>query len=150
MLPLGESQARVQLTQTPAIERGARVSPDGKWLVYSAVEQDRRAIWVQAFPAAHPERHLVAEGLDPSWRQDGKELYYMSLDGALMAAPVTSDSPLTFGPAVPLFRVQLDETNGALHTYAAAPDGQRFLISEVVQDDSPITVVIHWPALVRQ
>jgi hypothetical protein len=67
-----------------------------------------------------------------------------------MAAPVTSGAPLTFGPAVPVFRVELGETVALLHTYAAAPDGQRFLVSEVVQEDPPITVVIHWPALVRQ
>jgi hypothetical protein len=45
------------------------------------VEPDRRTIWVQPFPAAQPERRFVADGFDPSWRQDGKELYYMALDG---------------------------------------------------------------------
>jgi serine/threonine protein kinase/Tol biopolymer transport system component len=151
MMPLGESQSPpVQLTKSAAIEKVARVSPDGKWLAYSSVEQDRRAIWVQAFPAAQPERRFVADGIDPSWRQDGKELYYMSLDGTLMASPVTSDQPLKFGAAVPLFRAGIGDPNVPLHTYAAAPDGQRFLVSEVVQEESPITVVIHWPALVRQ
>jgi hypothetical protein len=151
MLPLGKSPApAVQLTKTTATERVARVSPDGKWLAYSSVESDRRAIWLQAFPGAQPERRLVADGFDPSWRQDGKELYYMALDGTLMAAPVTSPVPLTFGPAVALFRAEIGDPNVPLHIYAAAPDGQRFLVSEVAQDDTPITVVVHWPALVRQ
>jgi Tol biopolymer transport system component len=150
MVSLAGSQAPVQLTNTPAIDRVARVSPDGKWLAYASEEPDRRAIWVQPFPATQPERRFVADGFDPSWRQDGKELYYMSLDGNLMAAPVKSEAPLTFGPAVPLFRVEFGDPSMVLHTYAAAPDGQRFLVSEVPQKDPPITVVIHWPALVRQ
>ena len=150
MVPLVAPHTPVQLTTTPAVERVAQVSPDGQWLVYSSVEQDRRAIWMQSFPGAQPERRFVADGFNPSWRQDGKELYYMSLDETLMAAPVTSHAPLTLGPAVPLFRVELGDLSTVLHTYAAAPDGQRFLVSEVLQKDPPITVVIHWLALVRQ
>ena len=150
MLPMTEPQTPVQLTKTPAIKRAARVSPDGKWLAYSTIAQDRREIWVQPFPGAQPQPTLVAEGLDPSWRQDGKELYYMAPDGTLMAAPVTSAAPLKFGQAVPLFRTEIGEATILVHTYAAAPDGQRFLVSEVTQAESPITVIVNWPALVRQ
>lgn len=148
MVPIDPPGAPVPLTRTAAIERVARASPDGKWLAYSSVEPDRRTIWVQSFPGAAQERIQVGNGLDPSWRQDGKELYYMALDGTLMAAAVTAGSPLRLGPAVPLFRIELGA--GPLHFYAAASDGQRFLVSEVTAADPPITVVVHWPALLRQ
>lgn len=151
MVPVAEPRTPVQLTRSPAIEKTGRVSPDLKWLAYASAEEERREIWVQPFPGGpESQRIFVGDGFDPSWRQDGKELYYLSLDGSVMSVPVASEAPLKLGPPVALFRTALPEANVALHLYAAAPDGQRFLVSEPTQTAPPITIVVNWQALVRQ
>jgi serine/threonine protein kinase/Tol biopolymer transport system component len=139
-----------QLTRTGTAEKTARLSADGKWLAYTLIDHGARSIWIQAFPEGSvPQRVPAEEGFDPSWRQDGQELYYITSAGALMMVPVNSGATLTFGTPVRLFAVE----RGAhipLHVFAAAPDGQRFLVSEPVQRETSITVVVHWTSLVRQ
>jgi hypothetical protein len=80
-------------------------------------------------------------GDKPRWRRDGKELYYLALNGRLMAVAVRSTAT-TFEPgvAVPLFETR---TRGYA-PYDVAPDG-RFLINTVDTASSAlITVVLNW------
>jgi eukaryotic-like serine/threonine-protein kinase len=83
----------------------------------------------------------TAGGDKPRWRRDGKELYYLALDGRRKAVPVRSTAT-TFEPgvAVPLF-----ETRTRGYTpYDVAADG-RFLINMVdTTSSAPITVVLNW------
>ena len=84
VLPLdGADKQPRRITNTPAIrETTARLSPDVRWIAYTAEENGRPDIWVQEFPSgAAPRRITTSGGRDPSWRKDGKELYYVTRDG---------------------------------------------------------------------
>jgi hypothetical protein len=91
-----------------------------------------------------------AGGAKPRWRRDGKELYYIALDGKMMAVPVKSTAT-TFeaGVAVPLF----DTHTRGYTPYDVAADG-RFLINTAMGDasanSSPITVVLNWTAELKK
>ncbi len=148
-LPLtGNDRTPQQITHTPEIqETTARLSPDGRWLAYTAGERTEMNIWVQEFPGGAPARQVsVNGGRDPNWRVDGKELYYMALTG-LMAVDVTTGPSLVFGAPKELFKVDLGNAGVPLHLYSASPDGQRFLVSEVSGEPQVITVVVHWTSL---
>jgi dipeptidyl aminopeptidase/acylaminoacyl peptidase len=99
-LPLtGNDRSPRQVTHTPDIlETTARLSPDGRWLAYTAGERNQMNIWVQEFPSGAPAQQIsVNGGRDPNWRADGKELYYMATaPGALMAVNVTTGPSLAF------------------------------------------------------
>jgi hypothetical protein len=88
-------------------------------------------------------------GIEPQWRADGGELYFIALDKQLMAVPVVSESTLRVGAPAPLFQTAVD-TSGVPITgrnqYVAAPDGARFLIKQPRPDAPPtaITVVVNW------
>ncbi len=83
------------------------------------------------------------------WRRDGKELFYIALDGRLMAVPiqVANTQTIEAGSPVPLFATRV---GGALpfpyaQKYLVSPDGQRFLMSTVSDEvPSPITVLLNW------
>ena len=73
-------------------------SPDGRWVAYYSDESGRYEIYVRPFSAGSPgslQRRpqvagFAAGGVEPRWRADGRELYYVALDGKLMAVEVTS------------------------------------------------------------
>ena len=57
-----------------------------------------------------------------------------------MAVPVTlHGSDISPGTPAALFWAPLGSQE-----YTASPDGQRFLINKVVQEASPITVLLNW------
>jgi hypothetical protein len=84
-------------------------------------------------------------GLMPRWRRDGAELFYVERN-QLIALPVTRrGTALEFGVPRRLFTFP----QGWEGVFEPAPDGQRFLITRVVTDASPITVISNWKPPVR-
>ena len=80
------------------------------------------------------------------------ELYYLAADGKLMVVGVeASGSGMTAGVPSPLFQTKLRGTVSSSH-FAAADDGQRFLMSVAADETSraPITVVLNWDAEARR
>ncbi len=122
----------------------SRLSPNGRWVAYTSNESGRSEVYVQSFPPSEGKWQISTEGgLEPSWRRDGKELYYTSGD-KLIAMEVRTDSPV-FEPglAKPLFTVHLEATTRRSR-YEAAANGRRFLINLPVESSSPFTVAINW------
>jgi hypothetical protein len=71
-----------------------------------------------------------------------------------MAVGITSKpTALEFSPPKALFptRIQWMEIQAVAHHYAAAPDGQRFLMIRATEEArlSPITVVLNWTAALK-
>jgi hypothetical protein len=153
VLPLdGADKQPRRITNTPEIkENTARVSPDVRWIAYTAEENGRPDIWVQEFPSgAAPRRLTMSGGRDPSWRRDGKELYYVTNDRTLMALPVETGEVFTSGTPSALFRFDPGAIGVPLHLYSATPDGSRFLVGEVVRAPDVITLLVHWTSLLRR
>lgn len=125
----------------------ARVSPNGRWLAYDSTEAGITQVFVTAFPVPG-ERWLVSTGggSDPQWRGDGGELYYIAPDQTLMAVSVETAPAFNARTPEPLFRASLDPTSLAFGpAYAPAPDGQRFLVVEVIGDYEPhLVATLNW------
>ncbi len=66
-------------------------------------------------------------GVQPRWRRDGKELYYLALDGKLMAVDIRVDARIESGVPRPLFDTKL-RVDPIRDQFAVTADGQRFLI----------------------
>ena len=106
---------------------------------------------MQTVPATGDKRQISTQGGSrPRWRQDGKELYYLSADGKLMAVPVKLGAgTLEVGAAERLFDLSLASGTGVNRGFLYAPsaNGQRFLAS-VLTDGSmpPVTIWMNWMA----
>jgi Tol biopolymer transport system component len=76
-------------------EEQGRFSPDTRWIAYASDESGRSEIYIQPFPAppnGGSKTPISRDGgSQPRWRLDGKELFYSSPDGKLMAVDVTED-----------------------------------------------------------
>jgi Tol biopolymer transport system component/predicted Ser/Thr protein kinase len=149
-LPVAPSGAPMRITDGSGGARCARFSPDGHWIAYAVMIGGVSTVWVQAFPDGGQKRRVSpGQGYDPSWRADGRELYYMTENGALMAATVAVGATFASQPPVMLFQTNPGSILLYQHVYAAAPDGQRFLVTQLADTPDRITVVRNWTSLVR-
>ena len=154
LLPMsGDRQPRAFL-RTPAREIQAQVSPDGRWIAYASDDSGRLEVYVDSFPAPGAKVTISnGGGGQPQWRRDGKELFYLTSDGTLMAVNVVAgDAALRIARAQPLFRTTLNRAlSDDRNIYTAAADGQRFLISspDIGAEPERITVLANWTAALR-
>jgi serine/threonine-protein kinase len=126
--PAGGGAARTYVA-TPAHERGARASPDGRWVVYQSDETGRVEVYVQSYPLPGAKIPVSVDGgTNPVWRGDGREIYYWKGD-QLIAASVTADGTgksLIVRSRAPLFRAPYVGSLGA--NYDVSRDGSRFIL----------------------
>ena len=148
-LPVEGDRRPVRLTETPAHESSARLSPDGKWLAVTVSDAKQRSIWVQAFPGGGERRPIAgAAGSDASWSGDQRELFYMAADGTVMAVPMkTTDTSWTSGPPVALFKTNSGFLD--IRALCVSPDAQRFLVPERAAVPDAITVMLNWTSRLR-
>ena len=157
MLPLnGEGKPRPFL-QTPAFEGGAMFSPDGHWLAYTSDESGRYEVYVQPFPGPGGKWQVSTEGgQQPRWGQNGRELFYLGLDGQTVIAADVITQP-EFSASKPRVISQTQGFAGITpplqSNYDVAPDGQRFLRAkptEWAELPAQINVALNWLEELKQ
>jgi Tol biopolymer transport system component len=150
-LPMAGDRTPFPVVETKATEHHGQFSPDGKWIAYQSDESGREEVYLHPFPGPGA-RSLISTngGVQVRWRRDGKELFYVALDGRLMAVPIQlAADGRTFeaGAPVALFLTRLFGIQGLnmRQQYMPSPDGQRFLVDTVTESvESPITVILNW------
>jgi Tol biopolymer transport system component len=148
--PAGEPVAAAR-TLSGIVDQ-AQMSPDGTWIAYNASESGRYEVYVTPFPPTG-ERYSVsrAGGLQPTWRADGGELYYLTAEGALNAVKVlVSGGKFDTSDPVELVRPRLASVSPSLEQYAPHPSGTKFLFLETAGDENNLSlgVLLNWPSLV--
>lgn len=155
VLPLfGERKAYPLFHNATYDHMDGRVSFDGKWIAYTSTEAGPGEIYVTSFPDAVGKWQIGSGIVVPSalWRADGKELYFVTPDGKLMAASIKAAAgSITVEGVRPLFRSPF--LTGLVHNiFDVDPkDGQRF-IGSAAPDTSglPLNVITNWPAELRK
>jgi Tol biopolymer transport system component len=157
------SKKSAPILNTRFSETQAQISPDGKWIAYRSDETGRNEIYVR--PLAGPGKWQISTtgGTDPTWRRDGKELFYIRGGnlGTVMSVVVNgAGSAFEAGIPKPLFDSALpaafSHVAGPFHSYAVSADGQRFLIPVVPTANAsgglspPITVIVNWTAVLNK
>src|SRR5437879_1694834 len=99
------------------------------WVVYESDETGRPEVFVQAFPANGAKFQVsTAGGSQPHWRRDGRELFYLGVDGWLMSVDVDTTPEFKLSVPKPLFQTALMNLPvPAQRRFGVSPDGQRFV-----------------------
>jgi hypothetical protein len=151
--PLEKSEDGRPFFETPVNETASRFSPDGAWIAYQSNESGSPEIYIRAFPAGGDKQQVSRRGgYRPVWRRDGKELFFLSSDGDLMAASVSLKPTAVVGPPQKLFRTAIDP-GGAIgfFQFDAHPDNERFIMAVPVSDaPQPVNVVLNWQLLLKR
>jgi eukaryotic-like serine/threonine-protein kinase len=149
VLPLFGDRKPIPFSQTQFNETAGTISPDGHWIAYESDESGRWEVYVRPFPGPGRRWQISSGGaagsppywrLEPKWRKDGKELFYVSADWKLMSVPVRLGATFEMGTPTPLFPLRKDSE------YDVSGDGRRFLVLAEDQNQPPplIKVVLNW------
>jgi hypothetical protein len=125
-------------------------APDGKWIAYTSTETGDMEVYVQPFPATGQKWKISAHGgAQPRWRRDGKEMFYRTVDGKMMAVAVKTTGGFEAGVPRMLFQSSADPLYPNLGLpYDVTADGQRFLVNAAADQSraSSITIITNWTA----
>lgn len=151
LLPLNGPGTPREILVNEFVQRFPVFSPDGSWLAYQSNESGQDEIYAIRFPELTGKVRLSTEGgVQPRWRRDGQELFYVSRNNRLMSIPLKGRGPnLTFAATRELFPIAPPGIPG--YWYDATADGQRFLVETLPghAKSEPITAVFGWPARVK-
>ena len=153
-LPMDDGAATSEpFLVSPADEKAPAFSPDGNWIAYVSDETGRDEVWVRPYPSTGGgQRRISTEsGVEPVWSPDGRELFFRTIEGDMMAVNVDVGAGFTFELPRKLFDGQIDmnlEVPGqrGLQTYDVHPDGDRFLMVTEPQGQltQQINIVLNW------
>ena len=131
MLSLEGARTSTLLLHDEFNERNAALSPDGRWMAYQSDESGQWEVYVRPFPDVDTGRWQVSNdgGTWPIWHPEGRELFYVSLQG-MMAMAIDTEPTFTPGAIELLFHMASTpdiraETNGRVDL---SPDGEWFLM----------------------
>ena len=133
---------------TPAGERRAEISPDGKWVLYLTTESGPPQACVRSF--SDPSRKYLVSPVPlfyARWSREGREILLFGRDFRLRSVKVSSKGDLQLGTPQELFSVASD-----VRGLAATPDGERFLMlepEEKTASEPSIQVNANWMAGLR-
>ena len=131
--------------QTPFVEAEPQFSPNGRWLAYFSNERRKTKSTCSLFPPTG-EKWQISDsgGRQPLWRQDGKELFFVSDDRKFYAVDVRTESIFEHGIPHFLFDMRANVFN-AEEKLRPSRDGKRFLVNMILESAaSPIKVVLNW------
>jgi Tol biopolymer transport system component len=149
--PTGQAKPYLR---TPFNESWGRFSPEPspRWVAYQSDESGRNEVYIQAFPEPRGKLRIsTGGGQYPQWGPGGRDLFYVSPDFKLMAVGLKLGAD-SVEPSTPRELFLLPTVDNGFSPYDTAPDGLRFLVRATPQQQvsQPLTVIVNWPALLKQ
>ena len=139
-----------RLTQAKEPVEQVQLSPDSRWIAYNSAETGRSEVYVSAVLAAGRRWQLSIDGgVQPLWRADGRELYYLGLDAGLYVVEIRAEGDeLKASRPQLLFRTFLPVISAVVEQYRVTADGGRFLICMTLTSPQrePLRMLLNWPA----
>jgi serine/threonine-protein kinase len=155
---VAEGDVSVLDTRTKAVrhvmrageQRGARLSPYGRWLAMESRDAERGNVIVLPWPALDAQ-YVVSPngGTEPLWSRDGRELFFRS-GNRVLAVPVSAARTWAASPAVELFRGPYAADNWGDQSWDIGPDGRFLLLRYTGESRLRIQVIENWATELRQ
>ena len=122
----------------------------GRFVAYGSNASGRWEVYVAALASPNRRRQISSEGGGQAhWRRDGKEIFYLTADGAVMSVDVSLEGDGDFAAPKRLFQSVLSRPTMNTDEYDVTSDGKRFIFVQPgadSSDTSAVTVVVNWKA----
>jgi serine/threonine-protein kinase len=136
VLPLEGDRKPELFLSTPFSETVGAFSPNGRWLAYASNETGRTEVYVRPFPAAGGKWQVSNEGGNfPAWSRDGRELFYRTDQGLMVASVEIGGETFRAGTPRALFKgnfrggeAGVGFAGNVFSDYEVSPDGRRFVL----------------------
>jgi hypothetical protein len=113
-------------------------------VAFNTDESGRWETYVAALPAFTSKRQISSGGgVQPQWRADGRELFFLAPDGSMMSVRVEARTEFTVSPPARLFSTRITPEPFSPQ-YGVTADGQRFLGLERVGGGKSFTFLLNW------
>ena len=140
------------LLREPLAQSNADVSPNGRYIVYQSNESGRFEVYVRPFPNLRGGKWQISTdgGTRPVWGRNGRELFFADGSQAVMAVPVETSGPFSWGNAAKLFGGVPFTVGVVFRGFDVSENGRRFLMlkeqSEASAKTPPprIVVALNW------
>ena len=153
LLPLAGSREPVLLrkgNKESFTDDAPIVASDGRCAAYYSDQTGQMEVYVATFPDFRYERRVSANGAGaPLWRKDGKELFYITLDGKFMAVDVKCGPRVVTGVPKLLFQVPFPVDVSTI-VFCVAQDGNKFIFAEPIESQEALSVVLNWASGLKQ
>ena len=140
---------------TDANERAPAYAPDGRWIAYVSDGEtgDGDQVYVRAAagdPNAEPLRITASGGTEPVWAPTGSTLFFRRGRSLYEVAIHAGDGerPAADTPTLLFDSPFLREPFGNLPAYDVVPDGDRFVMLELVSRPNVIEIMSGWRGVV--
>jgi Tol biopolymer transport system component len=155
ILSLEEGGDPQPFVATTFADRDPIFSPDGRWVAYSSDESGVAEVYVRPYPAAGG-RWQVSDGGGrfPTWSANGRELFYRTDEGIMVAEVETAGDSFRVGKARGLFdgtfrggMFGISVFGYIFRDFDVTPDGQRFVMFPDDEDRASkthVTMVFNW------
>ena len=141
------------LLATKFNETHGQFSPDGRLIAYTSDESVESEVYVMGAAGQGSTRVSTSGGSFARWRRDGRELYYRSLDGNLMAVSVSIGADgVKYGTPAALVRL-VPPLGTYAYPYDVSPDGQKILALTPRGNGSsiaPLSVIVNWDSALKR
>jgi len=127
--------------QTPAVENGARISPDQRWVAYVSDDSGRFEVYVAPLDH-HTDRVRVSTegGNSAQWSRDGRELYFISGGDVFSASMKGSGDAIDFDAPQHVYSADQD-----IFSVDTAPDGRLLIaVRQIAPATQPLNVMVGW------
>ena len=149
VLPMTGDRKPQRIVQSPSADVEPQLSPDGKFLAYASNPTGGRLeVFVEPFPRTGERWQLSnSGGRQPLWREDGKELFFVSdVDRKFYGVAIRPGPKFDYDPPKFLFEMRAN-VSATRNSYIPSPDGTRFLVNMTVDSTAPpIHVIRNWTA----
>jgi eukaryotic-like serine/threonine-protein kinase len=145
--PITKEIKRLRL---PGSQRGARFSPNGRWIAYQSLESGREQVHVRPWPSLDAVYTVSTDGgFEPAWSRDGNELFYRRRNEVLAVSFVETTGEMKWGPPRVLFSGLIFLDDSGDQSYDVASDGRFLMLRPVVGTPLDIQVALNWLSEVR-
>ncbi|UCC24503.1 MAG: protein kinase [Gemmatimonadales bacterium] len=130
--PGPDAEPRALIADGGYDEKAPAISPDGRWIAYESDESGQNEVYVRPFPdvTSGKWRISVAGGTHPAWGHNGRELFYVDANLAMMVASLNPGPPFSVLDRRMMFEVSGGSLTQQDHTvYAVSPDDGSFVFA---------------------
>ncbi|PWT90056.1 MAG: hypothetical protein C5B55_10295 [Blastocatellia bacterium] len=148
VLPLTSDSKPYLLIQRIVALNGASLSPDGRWVAFTSNETGQSEIYSARLDHPGEKFRISTEGgINPRWRRDGQELFYLSPNNHLMSVAIKPGDTFYASSPTPLFN-----TDPLTNDFDVTADGQRFVLITSAPGTQflPYVVVFDWTAELKK
>lgn len=141
------------LVHTDYDNYGAVISPNGRWMAYGSNESRQDEVYVRPFPAVDSARWTisVSGGREPMWSRSGRELFFRTPSGEMMAVPITGGNTFQAGTPVKLFNNPHLLSSQRHHAYDVSLNDQQFIMIRNSQKNAQtLGVVLNWGTEIKR